>query len=75
MSTKVRDEEEKRYTDIKKAVEEVIASAKPFTDEDFPPQRDSIYNSSRDKYYDQNLFDSLEWKRASEIFRNPCVFD
>ena len=56
-------------------IEQIILEGKPWTDPDFPPQLSSIYNTSRDKYYDRNLFDSLEWRRASDIYSRPVVFD
>ena len=54
-----------QFTDYK----QVISNGKPFTDNQFPPTIASIFDPSD---YSENanieLYSSIEWKRASEIF-------
>ena len=57
-------------------VEKIIAQGKPWTDSEFPPELSSLYDPQIDRSCDANLFQSLTWKRASEIYQgqNPQIF-
>ena len=53
---------------------EIIQKGKPWTDPDFPPKLKSLFDPAIDKG-DKSKFAAYEWKRASECYDNPKVFD
>ena len=59
---------------IKRFVQDTIAKGKPWTDDDFPPERKSLYDPKIDTDIDAHTFNSFKWKRASEIFNPIDVF-
>ena len=58
---------------MERMVEHIIEEGTPWTDLDFAPGKSSLYEEGVDDV-DRELYDSLEWKRASEIFPEHHVF-
>ena len=54
--------------------EDIIHQGKPYTDPDFPPTRDSIYDEF-DFTVDADIkfYQTLKWKRASQLFKKPVI--
>ena len=48
--------------------QEVINSCTPFTDPDFPPNLQSIFDPADHVGNNLDLYASVEWKRATEIY-------
>ena len=59
---------------MEKFVQDTIASGKPYTDPDFPPEQSSLFDPRIDEV-DLEAFQSFSWKRASAIFPNGAVFE
>ena len=53
---------------MKKFVQKIINEGKPWTDKDFPPERNSIYNPSIDTQADAKAMNKYSWKRINEIY-------
>ena len=67
---------EDKLTAMTLEVEAIIARGEKWTDEDFYPSFESLYEQGNDYERSQkDKFTKLEWKRASEIYENPVVFD
>ena len=49
----------------------------PWTDKEFKPHRSSLYNAQTDSLTaaQRRYYDSLEWRRASEIYRDLIMND
>ena len=56
-------------------VNEIIEKGEPWVDADFPPEEASFFDRAIDKEADYAKFSDYEWKRASEIYENPQVFE
>ena len=56
-------------------VSSLIAKGQPWTDPDFPPQQISLYDTRYDllSASEASFYDSLEWRRASEIYKNATM--
>lgn len=62
-------ETDTKYTDYWQVV---IAEEKPFTDSEFPPTRDSLYDEfDFTDDGDISFYQKLKWKRASQLFERP----
>ena len=67
--------------DIKVYVEEIIMNEFPWTDPDFAPNSESLCQKDdleKLKIEDPNQlekFKNLEWKRASECYKTPSIFE
>ena len=55
-------------------VKGVIDSGEPYTDPDFPPEMCSLWNTV-DLPQRKAKMASIKWKRASEMYKNPVIFD
>ena len=55
-------------------VNETIQQGQPWTDTEFPPERSSLYDIKIDQV-DVKTFNSITWKRASDIFNSVYVFE
>ena len=54
----------------------VIESGEKWVDEEFPPMFGSLYDQANDfQRTKADKFKKLDWKRASEIYSDPVVFD
>lgn len=60
--------------EIERLVQETIVKGKPWTDKDFPPKRSSLYDPQIDTDVDAQMYNSFQWKRASEIYKTFSVF-
>jgi hypothetical protein len=47
-------------------VDKIIANSQPFTDEDFPANLQSLGTAAK--------FQNIQWKRISEIYQEPKIF-
>lgn len=65
---------EQQEADMEKFVQATIEKGRPYTDPDFPPNQSSLYDPAIDEV-DEQMFKSFGWRRASEIFQNPQVFE
>ena len=54
-------------------VKETIAKGEPWTDREFLPIKSNLFDPEIDKKNAQ-LFENMEWKRASEIYEQPNIF-
>ena len=54
---------------------EKIKQKTPFTDMEFPPSRDSLYNGRQDDIGTEDItfYESLQWRRLSEIYPQQVV--
>lgn len=60
---------------ISQFIQDKIKSKKQFTDMEFPPNRDSLYNGRQDDLSPNEIqyYESLNWRRLSEIYPNQSV--
>ena len=68
LATTTDEELMDKYLDI---VQGIIDKGEPFIDKDFPPCASSIHRPEDGR---NDRFDSIEWTRASAIYRAPEVF-
>ena len=66
---------QQKETDMERMVQETIAKGKPWTDPDFPPMQKSLYDPSIDNKVDVTFYNSLSWKRASQIYKPVYIFE
>ena len=59
---------------MERIVRQAIERNKPWTDDSFPPERKSLYDPKIDQV-DAATYNSLSWKRASEIYNPIYVFE
>ena len=62
------------FEKLRDQVNETIQKGRPWTDTDFPPEFRSICDPKID-HRDPDAFASYEWKRASECYKDPLVFE
>jgi len=60
---------------MKAFLERTIASGKPWTDPEFPPDKSSLYDAKIDIDADPSAFNGLSWKRASAIYNPLYIFE
>ena len=65
---------EAQQAELERYVQAVIAKGQPWTDPDFPPNQSSLYDPNLDEV-DVQTYNSFSWKRASDIFQNPQIFE
>ena len=55
---------------IAQFMEDKIKAKKAFTDMEFPPTRDSLYNGRQDDITPDEIqfYESLQWRRLSEVY-------
>jgi len=56
-------------------VDQVIEAGKPWTDLDFQPNVSSLYDPEVDTRVKNSDYDSFIWRRVSEIYPDPQIFD
>ena len=54
-------------------VKETIKKGQPWTDNTFLPVKSSLFDAAIDTKNTQ-IFEDLQWKRASEIYQSPAIF-
>ena len=54
-------------------VKETIKKGQPWTDNVFLPVKSSLFDAAIDTKNTQ-IFEDLQWKRASEIYQSPAIF-
>jgi hypothetical protein len=55
----------KEIAEMERKVDHIIALGQPFTDQEFPPNDESLGQVS---------VQGVEWMRASELFKSPAIF-
>ena len=72
----MKNMEEATINQLRMQKEQITEAGELFTDQDFPPDFSSLYNPEIDYERSQpDAFRKLEWKRASEIFTDPTMFN